>query len=265
MDEANVETTKKEISHGSALNSTCMRSVFGYNLRLLGGFLLLVVILIVYSLWRERQVEVADVVIVLVVVGFSAIMWLTTIARVLVDDSTIEVKFLLPLGRGGVFGCADIKRYTPLRYPRRPEVAPVAGLLVPQEGKQIFLWSMGTKEFAKLSGVLSKLVAAARRRSKEIEPARIPPAPWENYRDDHRTVRRWTSSDGDYCVYIVRRPDGLFGHWTERFDHDYSYPSWIPEYTGGSFFDNEEAAEVALAETNSWIRQTKPDLPVDSE
>ena len=79
------------------------------------------------------------------------------------------------------------------------------------------------------------------------------PDTWPRYTMG-KAVCRWTHPGGKQRVYLIARADGLFCYGSMFFSEAEFERCWIPEGTGGSFFDSEETAVREVHSAWPWSR-----------
>ena len=142
---------------------------FDYNwqrMKMLGIVILLV---IVFVIWRADNFGFIDGVILIGVVGYSSATTLMIVCRVSLGLELVEVRFLLPFFKGGSYAKSEIKSYTELRNGRSPKSRVFGGQLVTHEGRSMLLLADGMKNFEELSKLLSEMFPSA----KELEDSAI--------------------------------------------------------------------------------------------
>ena len=87
----------------------------------------------------------------------------------------------------------------------------------------------------------------ARKQGKEI------PDTWPSYVAG-KAVCRWTHPCGKQRVYLIARADGLFCYGSMYFSEAEFERCWMPEVTGGSFFDSEDTAVREVHSAWPWSR-----------
>jgi hypothetical protein len=83
------------------------------------------------------------------------------------------------------------------------------------------------------------------KRTKEIHDY------WPNYVAG-RAICRWTHPGGKERVYLISRADGLYSYGRMEFSDAEFENCWIPQGTGGSFFDSEEIAVREIHAACPW-------------
>ena len=135
-----------------------MRREFGYNWSLLLQVGLAVPVVVAYVVWRKGQIASPDVVCVLIALAGYTIYQVLPLCKVVLDESSVEVSFLLPIRRGGQFRHDQIDSYAQLAFTtRKKEKKAIAGFLKIKNGKRIVIAAVGTKCFDELSSALSEL------------------------------------------------------------------------------------------------------------
>ena len=74
-----------------------------------------------------------------------------------------------------------------------------------------------------------------------------------------RAVCRWTDPDGKHRVYLIAREDGVFCYVSMYFSDAEFEHCWLPEGTGGSFFDSRETAVREIESGWPWSRTVSPE------
>ncbi len=106
-----------------------------------------------YVLWRESVVRL-EVGILVGAALFLLVTKLLPLCSVVLTESEIEVKFLLPFRHGGVFRHEEIANYAEVVFPWGKRQA-ISGMLQPKEGKAIML--SGTRNFQELNAILREI------------------------------------------------------------------------------------------------------------
>jgi hypothetical protein len=94
-----------------------------------------------------------------------------------------------------------------------------------------------------------------RKKKAEVKPREQ--TAWPSFVNDNRAIARWTRPDGKARVYLVARSDGAFDMSTEIWSDDDYELCWIPEGTGGSFYDSEERAIREIHAAYAWSRDVQ--------
>ncbi len=84
------------------------------------------------------------------------------------------------------------------------------------------------------------------------------PDTWPRYAMG-RAICRWTHPGGKQRVYLIARQDGMFCFGSTFFSDAEFENCWIPEGTGGSFFDSRETAIREIHSGWAWSRTAPPE------
>ena len=82
---------------------------------------------------------------------------------------------------------------------------------------------------------------------------------WPRFMDGMTPIACWTHPDGDHRVFLVSRRDGTFTKYSEFFSHDKFENCWVPEDSGGSFFDSEDTAIREIHGQFPWSKDVEPE------
>ena len=89
------------------------------------------------------------------------------------------------------------------------------------------------------------------KKSKPRNRGKEAPDTWPQYTMG-KAICRWTHPSGKQRVYLIARADGLFCHGSMCFSDEEFEHCWIPEGTGGSFFDSRETAIREIQSSWPW-------------
>ena len=76
--------------------------------------------------------------------------------------------------------------------------------------------------------------------------------------DGKRAVTVWIHPDGKRRVFLIARPDGLFGRWSEYFSEDQFEMCWVADDMGGSFYDSYSTAVREIHGSYPWTTSIQP-------
>jgi hypothetical protein len=125
-----------------------------------------------YVLWREGRIGPIEIATIVIAVGWSATLAFLSICRILIDENSIVVKFLLPFSRGGTFTHNEIESYSPMAFQRKNRAIPVGGMLKPKGCKPMMIWPTGVDNFAEVNMILTKLFPKEEQ-TTEPEPGEV--------------------------------------------------------------------------------------------
>lgn len=132
-----------------------MHREFGYDLRGMWQAALAVPIAGAYIFWRHGDLTRPDVIAVilagLLLFGRNALH----LSKVVLTPSHVQIKFMIPFRRGGIFRHDEIDSYAELALQRKGKRFPFAGFLQPKNGKRVMVG--GTKDFKELNAILLEL------------------------------------------------------------------------------------------------------------
>jgi hypothetical protein len=80
---------------------------------------------------------------------------------------------------------------------------------------------------------------------------------WPQFVDGKKSIACWTHPDHDRRVFLICREDGTFSKLSQIFSHDEFENCWIPEDSGGSFFDSEETAIHEIHGQFPWSKDVE--------
>ena len=130
---------------------------FGYNWGGLWSIVLAVPLAIALIVWRHGQLGLGEYVVILVIFLFLAVRAMLPMCKVLLTESEIDVSFILPNKRDGMYRHDEIESYAEISITRRGRKILVCGFLQPKVRKRIILSPAGTKGFKELSSILSEI------------------------------------------------------------------------------------------------------------
>jgi len=130
---------------------------FGNNWGSLWSVVLAVPLGVSLVVWRHGQLGLGEGVIILIVFLFLAVRGMLPMCKVLLTESEIDVSFILPNRRDGMYRRDEIESYTEISITRRGRRILICGFLQPKARKGILLSRAGTKEFNELSSILSEM------------------------------------------------------------------------------------------------------------
>jgi hypothetical protein len=130
---------------------------FGYNWGSLWSVVVAVPLGVALVVWRHGQLGLGEGVIILIVSLFLTVRGMLPMCKVLLTESEIDVSFILPNRRDGMYRHDEIESYTELSITRIGRRILVCGLLQPKVRKRIIISRAGTKGFNELSSILSEM------------------------------------------------------------------------------------------------------------
>ncbi len=87
------------------------------------------------------------------------------------------------------------------------------------------------------------------------KPAGPPPTEWRSF-DDAEPLLRWVHPSGTERVYLLRRPDGNYTDYSERFSNDEYEHAWVPAGSEG-IYDSLPTARKEIAAQHPWLSEAR--------
>jgi hypothetical protein len=147
-----------------------MNQEFGYSWQRPKIVIFVIPVLIGYIVWRYDQFKVSDGIIVSLITGWSLLMAFSAMCKVRLTDSEIEVNYIVPFRKGGIFSHTEIESYAEGTFERKDKSIPMLGMIKPKGKKQMMILPAGTENFTELNKLLQRKYPEPIKQSEPVAP-----------------------------------------------------------------------------------------------
>jgi hypothetical protein len=125
-------------------------------------------ILIGYIIWRHDRFDAQDAIILTIATAWPLLLAFLAMCKVRLTDSEIEVSYIVPFRKGGVFNHTEIESYAETIIKGKGKTVPMLGMLQPKGKKSIMILNAGTEDFNELNALLKQMYSEPKKKSEPV-------------------------------------------------------------------------------------------------